>query len=116
MTQFTLYKHSELGYLYRYVRDHYSSEFFKAHIRLVTYPILSLTPKGCWISDSEYQYYGVPKRWVSSSGLRRYAHTTEAEALYAFKMRTKRAIKIIKSNLHVAQEYLNTIETLENGK
>ncbi len=112
MTQLTSYKHSDLGHLFRYVRNGDSQ--WGTNIRCQMLPILSLTQKGYWISDSEYPYNGVPKRWVSNSGRKRYAYPTEAEALFAFKARTQRAIIILKSNLQQAQNYLSAIEKKEN--
>jgi hypothetical protein len=88
-------------YLYRHEAQHneYSSK-----LRLVTYRVVKVTPKGVWISD-----YG-RKRWVSSTARKRFAHPTEEESLLAYRHRKVAYVKHARARLERAELELQLAE------
>lgn len=102
----TLLKHaeSELGYLYRYQLKSDESiipNFPNVSLKLITLPIIKITPKGFWIDEFSYNVKTgyKNKRWVSNDGLRRYAHQTKSDALNSFIKRSEKRVKILEFQL-----------------
>ena len=68
-------------------------------VDLLEFYLIKETAKGYWIKhqwDVKEEY----KRWVSKNGKKRFAYPTKEEALYNFKKRKERQIKILQSLLN----------------
>lgn len=75
---------------------------------LLTYEVITETPKGFWINTSGYKLSDFPdwepdKRWVSKDGASAYARLTKEEALKSYIARKQKQIKICQSNIRIAQ-------------
>ena len=97
--------------LYRVVDEQYHDGYIDVHgewrfgssktrLLMQTYPILSVTPKGCWIHVHDR------KRFVLDTSVKRFAHKTPTEAYQSFVARKQAQIRILKSRL----ERANTAE------
>lgn len=76
------------------------------HVELLTLelPVVSRTPKGWWVVNSGH------RRFVLADARKKYACTTEKEAIQSFAARKRRQIKIINAQLKVAKEFLALAE------
>ena len=84
-------------------------------VRLYTYNLHKETPKGYWIG---YGYYAPNmlrgnSRWVSKTGLKRYAYPTKEEALENFIKRREKQIKILKYRVWSAEIALKEAQSLK---
>jgi hypothetical protein len=102
------------NYLYRYIdhctvsEDPYGKLYSNVHKpSILTYEILKTTPKGYWIA------YRGSEKWISNYSKKRFAYPTKEEALESFKYRKKRQIRILKSQLRVANESLIKSEEIK---
>lgn len=117
---------SELGYLYRYEAEWYSTidEWENVHthgpnLKLKEYPIVANTPRGCWICFQKFQLLtGALKppdallrdRWVSDHTRKRFAHRTKEEALAAYRRRKGSYVQHCKQRLWKAERELALVE------
>lgn len=87
--------------LYRTVGVTYTN-----HVELLTLvlPVVSCTPKGWWVINSG------SRRFVLADARKKYACTTEKEAIKSFAARKRRQIKIINAQLKVAKQFLDLAE------
>jgi len=103
LTQEELNKLDEHPYLYRCdgeISDSFMS-FVSYRIVFKKHFIIKETPCGYWVEDHHFW-----KRWVSKDGRKRYAHPTKKEALFAFKKRKEKQIKILESQLCGAKQMI----------
>lgn len=86
--------------LYRYERGYYNAATLDApYLFLDTIQVIGETKCGYWIET----YTG--KRWVASTGKKRYAYPTKQEAYDSFIARTHRCITLLKAQLKQAEGY-----------
>ena len=90
--------------LFRYQQDDRED---RVEVRLREYGVIRPTPSGWWIND-----YG-RRRWVKSTGKKRFAHPTKEEALVAFRARKTRQIGLLKMQLGRAEAALRAAQTPE---
>ena len=84
-------------------------------IELRTYNLHKETPKGYWIG---YGYYRPDmlrgnSRWVSKTGLKRYAYPTKKEAMWNYIKRTEKRVKILKAQLRTTEVALERAKALQ---
>jgi hypothetical protein len=73
--------------------------FTTSKIHYYKFKVVSETPKGYWIEL-------LSKKWVPKEGKNVYARLTKKEALNDLICKKQRQIKILKTNLNIAQSYL----------
>ena len=71
-------------------------------INCVFYPILSHTPKGLWVTG-----YNNKPTFIRNAWRKKFAHATVEKAFIAFKLRKKKQIQILESQLIAAKENLD---------
>lgn len=71
--------------------------------------IIKETPKGYWVV---FDYY--KKKWFSKTAYSRYAYPTKKEALFNFKRRKEKQIKILESRLIGAKTMLFEAERFKD--
>jgi len=84
------------------------NEWGPARITFKKHFIVKETKCGYWID-----VHGYLKKWVSKDGLKRYAHLTKKEALFAFKKRKEKQIQILESQLHGAKQMLTEANKID---
>lgn len=92
--------------LYRAIND-FDAECVR--VRLVEYQVHKETPEGYWIDDDRRNWFG-PRRWISKTARRRFAHETKEAAIRSFIARKKRQIKILNFQLETAMTALDLAE------
>jgi len=105
----------KIKHLYRYV-DYFYSGF---DTRPIKFRILKETKCGYWITElSEYEDYEdnkvyklfptitYSKKWISKTVNKRFAHSTEKEALVAFIGRKHRQLNLLKERIESTQRAL----------
>jgi len=105
--------------LYRYDTISYESG---PKITLKTYPVVSETPKGYWISkipkgywiNDHLGFYTRNKdRWVQKNGNKVFARSTKEAALYDLKCRKSRYRSIMKARVSETETILDMIDDME---
>ena len=81
-----------------------SEEWFEVKIWFNRYRIVERTPKGAWITVSEYRMS--KDKFVLLTAVKQYACRTEEEAKVSFEARKKRQIGILTSQLDHAKRAL----------
>lgn len=94
---------------YRYEDMLYGSQI---SIRLSTYKVIKLTPKGCWIAHN-YDHNHLHKRFVLSDSRKKFAYPTKEQAMESFIRRKERQIIYLQANLNRAK---NALYTAKNGQ
>ena len=86
--------------------DPWSDTLGPSHVKvyLHEYPIINYTPKGVWIND-----YG-NRKFVLSSGRKRFAHPTKEEAKASFIARKIRQAEIYRARVQDAETAIQIIE------
>lgn len=79
-------------------------------VQFVEFPILYLTPKGCWINF--YSRNGVKKRWIGFNTNKPFAYITKELALESYFYRKRAQVRILKQNLHLAEWAFDQAEKL----
>jgi hypothetical protein len=107
------YDHNDLGVLYRYEgeQDEHFSFITTYKIVLKEFQIIKVTPKGYWIRQNFYF-----KKWVSNDCTRRFAYPTKNEALFHFKKRKEKQLKILTSQVEMVQQLLNQIDKVNTDE
>lgn len=107
------YDHKEHGVLYRYEGEvEYSFSIFRSYkIVLKEYQIIKKTPKGYWIRQNQYF-----KKWVNNDCARRFAYPTKNDALFHFKKRKEKHLKILSSQLEMVNQLLNQIDKVKTDE
>jgi hypothetical protein len=86
--------------LYRLDAVHYTDGI---RLQMAAYDVTRETPRGYWIALW-------PKKWVSKTTRKRFAHQTQDDALFAFKKRKERQIAILTEQLASARTALSMAE------
>ena len=106
---------------YRYEREltNYTDRIVY-EIMLQTFFLIKETNKGYWISSVNLDIqkeksndleefdntYPIDfKKWIPKQSMRRFAYTTKKEALFNFKKRTEKSIKILSDKLMTAKKF-----------
>lgn len=84
--------------LYRYDDVHFSLNDVQVILR--QYPITKTTPKGVWVDN-----YGTP-RFVLSGAYKRFACSTQEEALESFIARKTRQVRILAAQQEIVSKAL----------
>jgi hypothetical protein len=71
------------------------------HLVVTEYPILRETPQGYWIKDD--CNYPKEERFIRKDSRKSFAYIDIDDALYSYKMRKKKQIAILKSQLKNAE-------------
>ena len=101
---------------YRYEAQSYSGQFSSSiKVELREFNLHKETPKGYWIG---YGYYASDmlrghSRWVSKTGLKRYAYPTKEEAMTNYIKRTEKRVKILKRQLFDTEYALKIAQKME---
>lgn len=103
---------------YRYEAVSYASGFSgfsSMRIELREFNLHKETPKGYWIG---YGYYASDmlrgySRWVSKTGLKRYAYPTKEEAMTNYIKRTEKRVKILRGQLRNTEDALKIALKME---
>lgn len=91
----------------------------RGHVRLdgprdlpsYQYPVVRETPCGVWLQD------GFRRRWVSKTARKRFAYPTREEARESYRIRKRRHVEHLETQLRRARELLKQAETfLETGR
>lgn len=98
--------------LYRYITyekmgHNYEPSTEDYYPRLIEFTPVSSTARGYWIRDTNNK-----KRWVSSSGKKRYAYPSKQEAKENYILRTERYIRIMNFNIAKSKVCLKAIKSL----
>lgn len=75
---------------------------------LLTFEVLSETPKGYWINTDGFYSKDFPefkpfKKWVSKTSIKSYTKLSKKEALDSYIARKRKQIKILESGLSIAK-------------
>ena len=89
--------------LYRVEGIHYTDGI---RLQMMDYAVTKETPKGFWIALW-------PKRWVSKTSRKRFAHPTRDEAIVAFRFRKKRQLEILTERLNSAKRALALLDSAQ---
>lgn len=76
-------------------------------VEFLTYSVVKITLRGCWISDSIGH-----QRWIHNYSNKKYAYPTKKEALHSFIYRTKCRIRILKNQLATCERVLPIAQKL----
>lgn len=91
--------------LYRYAD--WSAGEGAVGVELQVFPIVRLTPCGCWIDVDGTLAWGSKHgrlKWVSLSGKKRYAYPTRKEAEVSFRRRKAMQVAILRTRLAHAEK------------
>ncbi len=101
---------------YRYEAVSYSGQFLpKIRIELRELNLHKETPKGYWIGYGfvEEGFLRSHSKWVSKTGLKRYAYPTKEEAMTNYLKRTEKRIAILKRQLDDTKEAYIVAQKME---
>lgn len=73
-------------------------------VTLFGFEVLKETPKGVWISP-----FGIGRRWINSTGRKRYAYPTIEEAALSFQHRQSRKIAILQGRIDDARRAIEAL-------
>ena len=101
------------GVLYRYEgeQDVHFSFITTYKIVLKELKILKETKCGYWVRHLMYW-----KKWVSKDTTRRFAYPTKKEALFHFKKRKEKQLKILTSQMEMVNQLLNQIDKVNTDE
>lgn len=99
----------QIFYRYEYTTRQRISGYpvYDAHIRLETFHLIKETPAGYWIG---FKLSNNKFKWVAKVGKKKYAYPTKEEAFTNLKLRTKRRLKILTSQLKQCESAVAAIE------
>lgn len=85
---------------------------YDTSIYLTTYKLVKETPAGYWIG---FEHSKNKHKWVAKVGKKKYAYPTKEEAFINLKLRTKRRLSILKSQLKQCESAIRAIEKHEDN-
>lgn len=98
---------------YRYVLEDVSESLGTlvipgVKVNLQEYNLVKETPKGYWINI--FNTHDGLSIWISKTSRKRFAYPTRMEALFSFKMRTQKRLKIARLTINLCEQALKQVE------
>ena len=90
--------------------EYISPKFPHPHLALKEFDLIKETEKGYWIGYAK-DSFGLFRKWVSKTAVKRYAYLTKGEALDNFIKRTERRVEILQYQLDFCKYALQSAKT-----
>jgi len=87
---------------------------FYSKPHLLLFKIVKETPKGYWIKEIDFDesIFEMKKKWISKSGIVKFAYSTREQALYSYYRRKLAQIKILESRLDNTKNIVHILTKL----